>query len=298
MLEKLFHFISALTQSIFTFLKILMRSRLRPHLPKATANSCIILGNGPSLNPLLKDHLEDLKQRELICVNKFPDTPYYTLIKPSYYIFISPQYWEKKKSDPNSDERNQIIEALVQNTAWNLKVLCPYRANENTDFIARLKQNVHLSIVFFNDTPVEGLEKLNRSFFNKGWGLPRPHNVIIPAVFMAIRLGYQNIYLFGADHSWLPMITVNDNNEALINRKHFYDESTAIAEKMYNLEHRPRRLHEILEKFVYTFSAYFQLEDFATSKGINIWNATPGSYIDAFSRITTRDALIDRPKNE
>ena len=117
-----------------------------------------------------------------------------------------------------------------------------------------------------------------------GWGLPRPHNVLIPALFVAINSGYKRIYLAGADHSWLPMISVNDQNQALVNQQHFYDEHSSKSDLMYKLGVRPRRLHEILEKFMFTFRSYFDLKDYAESKGSKIYNSTPDSYIDAFDR--------------
>lgn len=247
---------------------------------------CLILGNGPSLNHVLQHYSTELKQNTLICVNKFPDTPFFTTLKPAYYIFVSPQYWEVAYSDPNSPERNQIIEALIQKTSWKLTVLCPYGAKKNPAFIQRLQKNKHLSILFFNDTPIEGLPELSHFFLKRRWGAPRPHNVMIPATLMGIHLGFKKLFLLGADHSWLPMIEVTDKNEALINRKHFYDVETALPGKMYNLQQRPRALHEILEKFVYTFRSYIEIEEFARAEGVQIYNATPGSFIDAFERVT------------
>ncbi len=284
MLEKLFHFISALTQSIFTFLKILMRSRLRPHLPRATADSCIILGNGPSLKPLLKDHLAELKQRELICVNKFPDTPYYTQLKPAYFIFVSPEFWATNTIDPNTSVRKDIIKALIEKTTWELTLFCPYKAKKAVAFLQRIQQNKHIKIVFFNDTPLEGLSSMNRFFMKQGWGAPRPHNVLIPAILMAINSGFKTIYLTGADHSWLPLISVNSKNEAMVNQQHFYDADTSKSDIMYKSGIRPRRLHEILEKFMYAFRSYFDLRDYAESRGVQLYNSTPDSYIDAFER--------------
>ena len=40
-----------------------------------------------------------------------------------------------------------------------------------------------------------------------------PHNVLIPSIAIGLRLPFKKIYLAGADHSWLPEITVTDDNE-------------------------------------------------------------------------------------
>ena len=43
-------------------------------------------------------------------------------------------------------------------------------------------------------------------------------------------------------------------------------------------------LHDILLSFHIAFRAYFDVEDYARHRGIKIYNATPGSFIDAFER--------------
>ena len=53
---------------------------------------------------------------------------------------------------------------------------------------------------------------------------------------------------------------------------------------MYKAGIRPRRLHEVLEKFFFAFRSYFDLKDYAESRGVRIYNSTPKSYIDAFER--------------
>jgi hypothetical protein len=46
-----------------------------------------------------------------------------------------------------------------------------------------------------------------------------------------------------------------------------------------------RNMPELLTKFVTAFSGYFVLNKYAKSRGVSIFNATPGSFIDAFERI-------------
>jgi hypothetical protein len=83
----------------------------------------------------------------------------------------------------------------------------------------------------------------------------------------------------------LPDITVNDNNDALINQKHFYDAKSSKHQVLDKKGKGQRRLHEILHKFMLAFAGYFVLREYAESLGAEILNATPNSYIDAFDRI-------------
>ncbi len=99
-----------------------------------------------------------------------------------------------------------------------------------------------------------------------------------------IYLNYKVIYIIGADHSWLPEISVNEKNEALINQKHFYDEADSKPEQMNDLISRPRKLHEIIHKFYLTFKGYWLIKEYASSKNVRIYNASEISTIDAFER--------------
>jgi len=99
-----------------------------------------------------------------------------------------------------------------------------------------------------------------------------------------IYLNYKIIYIIGADHSWLPEITVNDKNEALINQKHFYDENESRPEKMQDYISRPRKLHEIIHKFYLTFKGYWIIKEYAANKNVSVYNASEISMIDAFER--------------
>ena len=46
------------------------------------------------------------------------------------------------------------------------------------------------------------------------------------------------------------------------------------------------RLHEVYENYAIAFRSYHNLKAYTDRRGIEILNATPGSFIDAFPRIT------------
>jgi hypothetical protein len=101
---------------------------------------------------------------------------------------------------------------------------------------------------------------------------------------ISINLGYKNIYLFGADHSWLKDIHVDENNLVLLTQKHFYNEKSARPKPMTNTGKGVRKLHEVLKKFQITFKNYFLIEEYSRKKNSLIFNSTKNSYIDAFER--------------
>lgn len=284
MLEEFYHFSLKATQSIFTLFKVILRSNLFPQRYTTYNKSCIILGNGPSLNPVLQKHQEELQKHTLVCVNKFPDTMYYLQLKPAYYVVCSEEFWAKETTDPHHEGRQKMIQAAIEKTNWDLTFFIPYSSKNNPLFLENIKRNPNINLVFYNTTPIEGLTSLSNWLLKKRLGSPRPHNVLIPSILNMINSGYKEIYLLGADHSWLPMISVDHHNNALVNQQHFYDEHDTKSQQMYRSGKRPRRLYEILEKFMFSFRAYFDLKDYAASRGVNIYNSTSESFIDAFER--------------
>jgi len=112
---------------------------------------------------------------------------------------------------------------------------------KNKEWQPLLAGNPHIKLYVYNTTPIEGFQVFCNWIFRKGWGVPRPHNVLIPSIAMGLRLPFKKIYLAGADHSWLPEITVTDDNVVLMHQKHFYDQNKSQAEtvKQEKLEQCP-----------------------------------------------------------
>ncbi len=268
-------------------MRVLLMWKKNVKLPQAAAqntDTCLILGNGPSLNTSLAQAAGLLKQANLFCVNAFALSDLYTKLQPHYYILAAPEYWLHNVLDIYIKNRRETFEAIIEKTTWPLTILAAAEAQKYPEFAQLLLQNKHIKICYFNTTPIEGFTSACHFFYQKAWGMPRPHNVLIPALMLSLAMGYKQIYLLGADHSWLPEICVNDRNEVLVHQKHFYDDQQSKADRMYYGGRRPRRLYEVLEKFYLTFRAYFDIELYARSQNAIIYNATPNSFIDAFER--------------
>lgn len=285
-MEALFKILTLKGASFFTLLKVLLRSSFfLKKYKSATDNEIYILGNGPSFKKDYQKYSIQLATKTLLTVNGFPLTDAFTALKPSYFIICSPGFYNDKAMDYNVSVRANIINSLIEKTSWPLTFFLPVSARKNSLFLKRLGKNENISLFFYNTTPVEGLYPLTKFFLSSGLGSPRPHNVLIPSILQAINSGYKKIYLMGADHSWLPQITVSNKNEVLINQKHFYDEDSATPKQMHKNEGQGNRhLHEVLEKFYYSFESYHLLNRYAKDKSSRILNLTEGSYIDAFER--------------
>jgi hypothetical protein len=178
-----------------------------------------------------------------------------------------------------------------------MTLLVPFRAKKSTDFQQLIASNPNLKVRYFNQTPVEGLSFWSHRWYNLGWGMPRPHNVLIPGIMTGIRLGYKTIAIVGADHSWLADLSVNDNNEALLRHVHYYATDGTQPMKVEDRIDRPRKLHEIIHKFYLSFKGYWQIKSYANKKQVSIINASSVSMIDAFDRKSLPQILNVTDKN-
>ena len=84
-------------------------------------------------------------------------------------------------------------------------------------------------------------------------------------------------------HSWSKSLWVTDNNRVVTVQPHFYEDNEKERERVESL-YKDIRIHQIYESFSIAFRSYFAVKDFADSEGVEILNATPGSFIDAFPR--------------
>jgi hypothetical protein len=258
---------------------ILKSSELRP------GRRCIIIGNGPSFRQSLDRYSGFLQNEELLCVNNFCVSDYYgTRIRPLYYILNAPSYFspDEELSELYINMNEGTFSALSKKTDWKMFVIVPFAAKRSARFLSLLKQRPNIIPLYYNQQAAEGF--FSHFFFRTGLGMPRPHNVLIPSLINLIRIGYKEIFIVGADHSWLAEMSVNEKNEALMNLKHFYDENESRPMKMQDRIVRPRKLHEMIHKFYLSFKGYWEIKDYAEKRGVAIYNSSEVSMIDAFDR--------------
>ena len=272
--DKIASFASRLGQTAKSIGKLLTQRR-RATITKADADTSrplIILANGPSLNQTIAESLPSLQAHPTLAVNFAANAPEFRTLRPRYYVFIDPHFFSAT-DDPN-------VTRLWDNLArvdWPMTLIVPARRRR------LIPKSVNIDTLTVNDIAVEGFLPLENAAFARGWGMPRPRNVLIPSIMAAIAMGFKEIYLTGADHSWMKTISVNDNNQVVSIQPHFYkDHDKELARVRTDYLHRP--LHTILDSFRIAFASYHTIARFAATRGIRIVNSTPGSYIDAFPR--------------
>ena len=241
----------------------------------SATNQLIILGNGPSLRTNLDNDLDLLRSADTLAVNFAANTPEFSEIQPTYYLLADPHFFDKAGEDPNV---GRLIENLNSIT-FPMTLFVPAGARKADSYF----HNHNLTVKHFSFTAVEGYTWFENAMMNSHRGMPRPRNVLIPSIMVGIWLGYKEIYLLGADHSWLKTLSVNDRNEVVSIQPHFYKEDSREQQRV-NEVYVNSQLHEVLESMMIAFKSYHRIREYADRCGTQIFNSTPGSMIDAFER--------------
>lgn len=258
--------------SVKSLVKCLLSSR-RVKYQHSDRDALIIMGNGPSLNETIAESAERLLKTDLLAVNFAANTPVFRQFKPRYYVLADPHFFNA--AQPNVEELKKNLRAVD----WPMTLFIPFGCKPLNI------ENSNITVERFNMIGAEGFGSIKSRLYRWRRAMPRPRNVLIPSIMIAIWLGYKNIYIAGADHTWTKTLAVSDNNEVISIQPHFYkDEKTELnrAATVY----KNVRIHEILESFSIAFKAYHDIERFARSQGVRVCNVTPGSFIDAFERST------------
>lgn len=237
----------------------------------------VILGNGPSLRNTLDEEFEWLMAQDMMAVNFAALSPEFFRLRPKYYILADGHFFNSLQKDSNVRKLWDIL----GNVTWQMTMLIPSNVKH---LVKPLLMNAPgIKVRYFNLTPIEGFSWLNHLLFSAGLGMPRPRNVMIPAIMEGIRLGYKKIYLCGADHSWTKTLDVDKENFVISIQPHFYEDNEE-EHKRVRETYKGLHLHDVLGSMTIAFHSYWEIANYAKKKNIEIINATPGSMIDAFPR--------------
>lgn len=257
--------------SLKTLVKVALQSRPVALSPAGDPARLLIMGNGPSLRSEIDTHLSELASSTTMAVNFAANAPEFTDLKPRYYLLADPHFFSAG-NDANVDR----LRSRLREVTWPMTLFTPRGTS-----IPGLPENV--TTEHFNMVGASGFRKLVRWLYGRRLAMARPRNVLIPALMIGVWLGFREIYILGADHSWLRTLDVTDDNVVVSVQPHFYKEDPREQQRVSSV-YRDVRLHEILGSFAVAFAAYHDIAPWARERGTAIYNATPGSYIDAFER--------------
>jgi hypothetical protein len=220
--------------------------------------ACYILACGPSINEM---DLSKLIGEDCISVSNFFVHPLYNQIQPKYHVF-APHHF------PISD--SQYLEWIVDHESKTKFDQSIFIHKQYDKLIKQSLSSTSLKKIFF-----ENIDKLPEKFNEIKLDNQTPHyqTVVHLALYLAIGLGYKEIYLLGIDHNWL----LNFGKSM-----HFYQENQSVLSRSGYDEYYNLDLEDEFHAHAKLWAFYKSIKKYSIANNIKIYNSTPNSFLDVF----------------
>lgn len=265
-------------QVIKSLCAILVFSQIsgRKNIRTSDNTICNVLGNGPSL----AENINIIKDAPYpsIAVNFLCKSEYFRIIKPSYYLFIDSSFLngaDEKCANMRVDFCN-----CVRNIDWQMTLFLPFhqRKSIGAEMISKIN-NDFLKIKYINTTPIDGPIGFRNFLYKSNLGMPLAYNVINAALMVGINLGFKELHLFGAEHSFLQQLCFDEEGNLCGYNSHVYKDE---FQKYYKI---PRGgLEDGLYSFAKCLTSYRYISDYAKYCNTKIFNRCKDSFIESFDK--------------
>lgn len=276
-------FFNQFFNTCISILKVLIRSDFSSKLPKAESDTCIVLGNGPSLKTSLTKHKDFFTIHPLLCVNNFSTTEEFALLKPKYYVILDYAFWLSEGKIVLD-----TVAALESKTTWPIQLFIPKIASSSKRFEDLSNKNKNVHINYFNYTVFSGFPSVAHFFYNKNLAMPQSQNVLVASIFLSMNMGFKKTYIVGADHSWHQTLHLEKNNVLCIKDIHFYENEEKVNYRPFKKGTHLKetfKMYEIFTAWSKVFYGYIALENYSKYKNCRIYNASAITFIDAFEQV-------------
>lgn len=268
-----------LFDTVASFGKVLLLSGVPSPAAERKNSRLIVMGNGPSLRDTIREHGQLLADSDSLAVNFAANADEFGILKPNIYVLADPHFFSVGEAGVSENPNVVSLWENLGKVDWNMVLYVPCRAK----IPESIEKNSTIRLRRYNLTPGEGLKGPIHWLYRRGLAVPRPRNVLIASLMVALREGYRNIAIVGADHTWSRDLWVDDRNRVISVQKHFYKDNDKEFERVAK-EYEGYHLHDILNSLTIAFRSYHQIAAYAATLGASIVNCTPGSFIDAFPR--------------
>ena len=168
---------------------------------------------------------------------------------------------------------------IIKKTKWKMHLCVPYSARKSFFVKTIMNDNSMINFVFYKNIPViGGIDSLNTFFLKKNLANPLYKNVLNAGVFLALKMKFSKICIWGADHSWTKDLFVDSQNKVLYGDRHVYDPNIKYI-------HKEQPLHCLLRAFFLMFKSHNQISKFANTLDSKIYNCSSSSFIDSYERL-------------
>lgn len=273
-------------------LKVFIRSDLFPADPKRLKSPVwdefIVVGNGPSLKETLEEHWDRFQKCSVACTNDFVMSEYFGVIKPDFYFFFDPVYWNKNVMEHIRHLIEGDLKAFKEKVAWPITIVMPAHAKQWNWFQTLSGANKYVRLYYVNSISIgrDCSPGLKNFLYSRNLAMPRAQTVLLGMAFQAINMGYKNIFLVGADHSWHENIFLGEDNVLYTRSAHFYAEDKSALRPFFSDAEGAKvfKTHELFQALYLIFEGHHEIAAYADFAGAKVYNASRKTYIDAYER--------------
>ena len=257
-----------------------------PYIPSEVSSSIRVLANGPSLT----NEMFELKQsgiltnEPLFVMNFFALSDSFVELKPTRYCLADPGFFQVTKMVERIEQMYSVLNTTV---SWQMNLYVPNVSQKNAQ---EKINNANIKIVPISTLHYQGFESLRNIFYKKGIATPSFVNVLTMIEYICLNEGFKNIYLYGADHTFLDGLVVGDDNILYIEDKHFYGSERIIADT--HIDGSPWRIAEFIYDKYLTFVEHDVLRSYADYLAAKIINCTKCSLIDSYIRLSQTEESL------
>lgn len=290
--DKKWKILSRIESTIIALLLAIFKASRKFRMPlrkNPNTKTLFLMGNGPSFAADYERQKTAFEHSEKMAVNFFAKADVFETIRPEWYILADPVFFQHKSklSEAHFALQQKIVALLNEKVSWKMNLIFPSEALSNLPQLGFNNPNLHF--LYFNANKVDTLVFSPIKFWllRRNWASVTKMNVLISATYCALNLGFKNLVLMGADHSWSENFRIDAQNRPYMYDPHFYEQENAKPVFLYK--------NAVTEEFVTTqsffqgianaFEAYWELQKYAEKIGATIQNASKNSYIDTFPRI-------------
>lgn len=286
------HGLERMMLDIFAILKIFLKTDfIRTDFKKIRTeklDEIIVIGNGPSLKESVEESIDSFTGKTTACVNEFALCEYFGVIRPDYYIFLDPGYWTKDVPKWIRDLNDKDFKVLKDKVTWPMTIIMPLCAKRWNWFMDLPKLNTNIEIRHINTTMINMncSRKLKDFLYSRNLAMPRPHTVLIGALFIAINLGYKKIFLVGADNACHENISLDERNNIYVKNEHFSPDKDLLPIPLFKdlAETEKIKMHELFKVLSFVFEGMQEIARYADYRNVKVYNASKKTWIDAFER--------------
>ena len=162
-----------------------------------------------------------------------------------------------------------------------------FMSSGQRSFCEAISANKMISVRFYNARSMKfSIPSMTYFFLRNNRASPWALNSLAMALYVALQLGYREIGILGADHSWHQDIVLDSKGRLGIQDTHFYQSTHRAPVPVFGDSAGTDlwTIDRIFGSLQEMFRLYWDLGGYATALRARVTNYSSRSYIDAFPR--------------